>query len=159
MKILVFLIFNVIHFSMYSQCFIGTTPDSTSINVLSEFFWKNPSNDDKFKWKVVVKAIPSTRTFLNNNFKNQIIKVDTSLKYSRLRESFSTRIIGGDVISPNMILEIYFNSRLLRRFHIIYNHHGKNHYGGVVDTYFGFALFEEPAKFIEAISAFEIEDL
>ncbi len=78
--------------------------------------------------------------------------------FLKLRSSFLVRVVGGDVATPNIVLDIYFNNILIRTLYIVYDHYGKINYGGVVNTYFGFAVFENPTEFIDALSMLEIKD-
>jgi hypothetical protein len=141
-----------------AQSFVGNIPDSSSLNMLTEFFWNNPANDTSMKWSVVVRATPSTKKYINNNYQSGKVKMSESEIFLKLRNSFFVRVVGGDVATPNIVIDIFFNNILIRKLYIVYNHYGKIQYGGVVNSYFGYAIFENPKKFIEAISMFEIQD-
>lgn len=158
MRYIIALILCLLHQHSNAQSFVGNIPDSSSINILTEFFWNNPANDTSVKWRVVVRATPSTKEYIKNIAQSINGKMSESEIFLRLKNSFIVRVVGGDVATPNIGLDIYFNNTLIRKLYIVYDHYGKSHYGGVVNSYFGFAIFENPQKFIEAISMFEIKD-
>jgi len=150
------IIFLISYGAAKAQVFRGDAPSEEKINPLAEFLWRNPANDTSVKWQLVVRTDSRTKKYLKN-LKNQSVSINRDSLPKLLRDASWVKVVGGDVATPNVILDILLDKVLVKRLHLVLNLNKENDInGGMVNLNFGYGSLLYPKNFATVISNLEI---